>query len=181
MVHCSQTCVRARVCTVCVHVCVYMKSHRYAGLRGSCSRSRHRCVCTLLFTWGSRCSVVSGACGRGRASTAVCTETCELQGARAHAGPVCASCWLRAPPASLSALRQDYEDDFEVCDGADDGGADEPKEGEAAEELPPARRREIREIQKAILAENQRVGELSSKLLEKHGCPARAGGPGPGT
>ncbi|XP_052494685.1 cytoplasmic dynein 2 intermediate chain 1 [Budorcas taxicolor] len=74
---------------------------------------------------------------------------------------------------------EDYEDDFEVCDGADDGGADEPKEGAAAEELPPARRREIREIQKAILAENQRVGELSSKLLEKHGCPARAGGPGP--
>lgn len=74
---------------------------------------------------------------------------------------------------------EDYEDDFEVCDGADDGGADEPREGEAAEELPPARRREIREIQKAILAENQRVGELSSKLLEKHGCPARAGGPGP--
>ncbi|XP_043728544.1 cytoplasmic dynein 2 intermediate chain 1 isoform X4 [Cervus elaphus] len=73
---------------------------------------------------------------------------------------------------------EDYEDDFEVCDGADDCGADEPREGEAAEELPPARRREIQEIQKAILAENQRVGELSSKLLEKHGCPERAGGPG---
>ncbi|XP_065795712.1 cytoplasmic dynein 2 intermediate chain 1 isoform X4 [Muntiacus reevesi] len=74
---------------------------------------------------------------------------------------------------------EDYEDDFEVCDGADDCGADEPREGEAAEELPPARRREIQEIQKAILAENQRVGELSSKLPEKHGCPERAGGPGP--
>ncbi|XP_068828855.1 cytoplasmic dynein 2 intermediate chain 1 [Capricornis sumatraensis] len=74
---------------------------------------------------------------------------------------------------------EDYEDDFEVCDGADDGGADEPKEGAAAEEPPPARRREILEIQKAILAENQRVGELSSELLEKRGCPARAGGPGP--
>ncbi|MXQ94153.1 hypothetical protein E5288_WYG010360 [Bos mutus] len=74
---------------------------------------------------------------------------------------------------------EDYEDDFEVFDGADDCGADEPKEGEAAEELPPARRREIQEIQKAILAENQRVGELSSKLLEKHGCPECAGGPGP--
>ncbi|XP_043319943.1 cytoplasmic dynein 2 intermediate chain 1 isoform X4 [Cervus canadensis] len=73
---------------------------------------------------------------------------------------------------------EDYEDDFEVCDGADDCGADEPREGEAAEELPPARRREIQEIQKAILAENQRVGELSSKLPEKHGCPERAGGPG---
>ena len=36
---------------------------------------------------------------------------------------------------------QDYEDDFEVFDGADDCGADEPKEGEAAEELPPARPR----------------------------------------
>ncbi|KAM9698452.1 cytoplasmic dynein 2 intermediate chain 1 isoform 9-T9 [Dama dama] len=74
---------------------------------------------------------------------------------------------------------EDYEDDFEVCDGADDCGADEPREGEAAEELPPARRREIQEIQKAILAENQRVGELSSKLPEKHGCPECAGGPGP--
>ncbi|XP_040116035.1 cytoplasmic dynein 2 intermediate chain 1 isoform X2 [Oryx dammah] len=74
---------------------------------------------------------------------------------------------------------EDYEDDFEVCDGVDDCGAAEPKEGEAAEELPPARRREIQEIQKAILAENQRVGELSSKLLEKHGCPERAWGPGP--
>ena len=90
-----------------------------------------------------------------------------------------AGCVLR--PRACLLCAQDYEDDFEVFDGADDCGADEPKEGEAAEELPPARRREIQEIQKAILAENQRVGELSSKLLEKHGCPARAGGPGPGT
>ncbi|XP_055277642.1 cytoplasmic dynein 2 intermediate chain 1 isoform X2 [Moschus berezovskii] len=84
--------------------------------------------------------------------------------------------------ASFEDDFEDYEDDFEVCDAADDDcGADEAKEGEAAEELPPARRREIQEIQKAILAENQRVGELSSKLLEKHGCLERAGGPGPDT
>uniref|UniRef100_A0A8C2P578 Cytoplasmic dynein 2 intermediate chain 1 n=1 Tax=Capra hircus TaxID=9925 RepID=A0A8C2P578_CAPHI len=93
---------------------------------------------------------------------------------RKHTGALSvppAGCVLR--PRACMLCAQDYEDDFEVCDGADDdGGADEPKEGEAAEELPPARRREIREIQKAILAENQRVGELSSKLLEKHGCPA---------
>ncbi|KAB0394997.1 hypothetical protein E2I00_017624, partial [Balaenoptera physalus] len=64
---------------------------------------------------------------------------------------------------------EDYEDDFEVCDGDDDDLAHEPELGETAEELPLARRREIQEIQKAIHAENERVGELSSKLFEKQG------------
>lgn len=128
----------------------------------------------------SECTILSGVCGRGGAGAAVCTQTCELQGAQAHGGlSVCPAGCLLHPQACLLCV-QDYEDDFEVCDGADDCGADEPREGEAAEELPPARRREIQEIQKAILAENQRVGELSSKLPEKHGCPERAGGPGLG-
>ncbi|KAM9698449.1 cytoplasmic dynein 2 intermediate chain 1 isoform 6-T6 [Dama dama] len=131
------------------------------------------------FESSEECTVLSGVYGRGGAGTAVCTQTCELQGAQAHGGLSVrpAGCVLR-PRACLLCV-QDYEDDFEVCDGADDCGADEPREGEAAEELPPARRREIQEIQKAILAENQRVGELSSKLPEKHGCPECAGGPGP--
>ena len=130
------------------------------------SRSRHRCACTLLFPQRSPSA---------RLCRCVCADA-EGQHSSLHRklcaaarpstrGPVCASCWLCAPPASVSALcvlrppacllcAQDYEDDFEVFDGADDCGADEPKEGEAAEELPPARRREIQEIQKAILAEN---------------------------
>lgn len=75
---------------------------------------------------------------------------------------------------------QDYEDDFEVCSG-DDVGADEPESEEAVEELPPARRREIQEIQRAIHAENERIGQLSSRLLEKQDQPVQARGPGPGT
>ncbi|KAM5302622.1 cytoplasmic dynein 2 intermediate chain 1 isoform 2-T2 [Glossophaga mutica] len=64
---------------------------------------------------------------------------------------------------------EDYEDDFEVCDGDDDDddGPDEPESREKTEELPPARRKEIRDVQDAIDAENERVGELASKL--KHG------------
>ncbi|TKC33550.1 hypothetical protein EI555_020247, partial [Monodon monoceros] len=73
-----------------------------------------------------------------------------------------------------------YEDDFEVCDGDDDDVAHEPESEETAEELPLARRREIQEIQKAIHAENERVGELSSKLFEKQGRTERGRGPGPG-
>ncbi|XP_032499345.1 WD repeat-containing protein 60 isoform X3 [Phocoena sinus] len=73
-----------------------------------------------------------------------------------------------------------YEDDFEVCDGDDDDVAHEPESEETAEELPLARRREIQEIQKAIHAENERVGELSSKLFEKQGQTERGRGPGPG-
>ncbi|XP_036720041.1 cytoplasmic dynein 2 intermediate chain 1 isoform X1 [Balaenoptera musculus] len=81
--------------------------------------------------------------------------------------------------ASFEDDFEDYEDDFEVCDGDDDDLAREPELGETAEELPLARRREIQEIQKAIHAENERVGELSSKLFEKQGRTERGRGPGP--
>uniref|UniRef100_A0A8D0Q6P8 Cytoplasmic dynein 2 intermediate chain 1 n=1 Tax=Sus scrofa TaxID=9823 RepID=A0A8D0Q6P8_PIG len=80
--------------------------------------------------------------------------------------------------ASFEDDFEDYEDDFEVCSG-DDVGADEPESGEAVEELPPARRREIQEIQRAIHAENERIGQLSSRLLEKQDQPVQARGPGP--
>ncbi|XP_016016426.2 WD repeat-containing protein 60 isoform X2 [Rousettus aegyptiacus] len=73
---------------------------------------------------------------------------------------------------------EDYEDDFEVCDGDDDDGTNEPESREKLEELPPARKKEIQEIQKAINAENERVGALSSKLLQKHGRTERQRGPG---
>ncbi|XP_061054995.1 cytoplasmic dynein 2 intermediate chain 1 isoform X2 [Eubalaena glacialis] len=81
--------------------------------------------------------------------------------------------------ASFEDDFEDYEDDFEACDGDDDDLAREPESGETAEELPLARRREIQEIQKAIHAENERVGELSSKLFEKQGRTERGRGPGP--
>ncbi|XP_047619116.1 cytoplasmic dynein 2 intermediate chain 1 isoform X2 [Phacochoerus africanus] len=80
--------------------------------------------------------------------------------------------------ASFEDDFEDYEDDFEVCSG-DDVGADEPESGEAVEELPPARRREIQEIQRAIHAENERIGQLSSRLLETQDQPVQARGPGP--
>lgn len=80
--------------------------------------------------------------------------------------------------ASFEDDFEDYEDDFEVCSG-DDVGTDEPESGEAVEELPPARRREIQEIQRAIHAENERIGQLSSRLLEKQDQPVQARGPGP--
>uniref|UniRef100_A0A8C6W2T1 Cytoplasmic dynein 2 intermediate chain 1 n=1 Tax=Nannospalax galili TaxID=1026970 RepID=A0A8C6W2T1_NANGA len=63
---------------------------------------------------------------------------------------------------------EDYEDDFEVCDGDDDSN-NELDSQEKAEELPLAQKREIQEIQKAINAENERVGELSLKLFQKQG------------
>ncbi|XP_029776687.1 WD repeat-containing protein 60 [Suricata suricatta] len=63
---------------------------------------------------------------------------------------------------------EDYEDDFEVCEGEDDSsGEPEPKEN--IEELPLARRKEIQEIQRAINAENERVGEVSCKLSQRRG------------
>lgn len=43
----------------------------------------------------------------------------------------------------------------------------EPKE--KIEELPLARKKEIQEIQEAINAENERIGELSCKLSQKRG------------
>nr|XP_025714904.1 WD repeat-containing protein 60 isoform X3 [Callorhinus ursinus] len=75
---------------------------------------------------------------------------------------------------------EDYEDDFEVCDGDDDSFNElEPKE--KIEELPLARKKEIQEIQKAINAENERIGKLSCRLSQKPGLledenssPARA-------
>ncbi|EPY89240.1 WD repeat-containing protein 60 [Camelus ferus] len=88
----------------------------------------------------------------------------------------------RVCPSSsrLCDCLQDYEDDFEVCDGDEDSGLDALESAEMAEELPPARRREIEEIRKAIHAENERVGELSPKLLESPGRVERGRGAGPG-
>ncbi|XP_053409594.1 cytoplasmic dynein 2 intermediate chain 1 isoform X3 [Nycticebus coucang] len=63
---------------------------------------------------------------------------------------------------------EDYEDDFEVCDG-DEDSSPEPELGGKLDELLPAQKREIEEIQKAISAENERIGELSSKLFQKQG------------
>ncbi|XP_054996946.1 cytoplasmic dynein 2 intermediate chain 1 isoform X2 [Sorex araneus] len=63
---------------------------------------------------------------------------------------------------------EDYVDDFEVCDGDDDESTNEAESKEKCEELPPAKRKEIQEIQKAINAENERISELSLKLLRKH-------------
>ncbi|XP_058516726.1 cytoplasmic dynein 2 intermediate chain 1 isoform X2 [Ochotona princeps] len=63
---------------------------------------------------------------------------------------------------------EDYEDDFEVCDGDDDSN-NEAESKENMEELPPAQKKEIQEIQKAIHAENERIGELSLKLSQKQG------------
>ncbi|XP_028345290.1 cytoplasmic dynein 2 intermediate chain 1 isoform X4 [Physeter macrocephalus] len=81
--------------------------------------------------------------------------------------------------ASFEADFEDYEGDFEVCDGDSDDVAHEPESGETAGQLPLARRREIQEVQKAIHAENERVGELFSKLFEKRGRTERGRGPGP--
>ncbi|XP_036755484.2 cytoplasmic dynein 2 intermediate chain 1 isoform X1 [Manis pentadactyla] len=76
--------------------------------------------------------------------------------------------------ASFEDDFEDYEDDFEVCDGEDDDSANEPEPKEKIEELPPARKKEIQEIQKAINAENERIGELSFKLFQKQGLMAGA-------
>nr|XP_031311702.1 WD repeat-containing protein 60 isoform X7 [Camelus dromedarius] len=81
---------------------------------------------------------------------------------------------------NIQLVLKDYEDDFEVCDGDEDSGLDALESAEMAEELPPARRREIEEIRKAIHAENERVGELSPKLLESPGRVERGRGAGPG-
>ncbi|EHB08753.1 WD repeat-containing protein 60 [Heterocephalus glaber] len=75
--------------------------------------------------------------------------------------------------AGKSAPRQgaeeavDYEDDFEVCDGDDDDSNSESESKEKTEELPLARKKEIQEIQKAINAENERIGEVSSQWFQK--------------
>ncbi|XP_033050984.1 WD repeat-containing protein 60 isoform X2 [Trachypithecus francoisi] len=62
---------------------------------------------------------------------------------------------------------EDYEDDFEVCDDDDDESSNEPESREKMEELPLAQKKEIQEIQRAINAENERIGELSLKLFQK--------------
>ncbi|XP_073915893.1 cytoplasmic dynein 2 intermediate chain 1 isoform X3 [Castor canadensis] len=72
-------------------------------------------------------------------------------------------------PAGAEDDFVDYEDDFEVCDGDDDDSNNEPDSQEKSEELLPAQKREIQEIQRAINAENERIGELSSKLFLKTG------------
>ncbi|XP_037691636.1 cytoplasmic dynein 2 intermediate chain 1 isoform X2 [Choloepus didactylus] len=64
---------------------------------------------------------------------------------------------------------EDYEDDFEICDGDDDDSNNEHESKEKIEELPLARKKEIQEIQKAINAENERIGELSLKRFQKQG------------
>ncbi|XP_077007772.1 cytoplasmic dynein 2 intermediate chain 1 isoform X5 [Tamandua tetradactyla] len=65
---------------------------------------------------------------------------------------------------------EDYEDDFEICDGDDDDGSNNEHDSkEKIEELPLARKKEIQEIQKAINAENERIGELSLKGFQKQG------------
>ncbi|XP_030682216.1 WD repeat-containing protein 60 isoform X3 [Nomascus leucogenys] len=64
---------------------------------------------------------------------------------------------------------EDYEDDFEVCDGDDDESSNEPESRGKMEELPLAQKKEIQEIQRAINAENERIGELSLKLFQKRG------------
>uniref|UniRef100_A0A2K5YVN4 Cytoplasmic dynein 2 intermediate chain 1 n=1 Tax=Mandrillus leucophaeus TaxID=9568 RepID=A0A2K5YVN4_MANLE len=64
---------------------------------------------------------------------------------------------------------EDYEDDFEVCDSDDDESSNEPESREKMEELPLAQKKEIQEIQRAINAENERIGELSLKLFQKQG------------
>ena len=183
---------------MCVHVCVCLNEVHMGTQVSVCSRfhSRHRYVCTLLFTQSSQSAQFCRVCADAEEQAQQFAQKPVSSRAPKHTRPclcillaACSQLCARSRVSALCVLclrtcllcAQDYEDDFEVCDGADDCGADEPKEGEAAEELPPARRREIQEIQKAILAENQRVGELSSKLLEKHGCPECAGGPGPGT
>ncbi|KAK2505110.1 hypothetical protein MC885_014494 [Smutsia gigantea] len=76
--------------------------------------------------------------------------------------------------ASFEDDFEDYEDDFEVCDGEDNDSANEPEPKEKTEELPPARKKEIQEIQKAINAENERIGELSFKPFQKQGLMAGA-------
>ncbi|XP_036905420.1 cytoplasmic dynein 2 intermediate chain 1 [Sturnira hondurensis] len=78
--------------------------------------------------------------------------------------------------ASVEDDFEDYEDDFEVCDGDDDDDDDrtsEPESREKTEELPPARRKEIQDVQDAIDAENERVGELASKLKPSRMEPER--------
>ncbi|KAM6167118.1 LOW QUALITY PROTEIN: cytoplasmic dynein 2 intermediate chain 1-like, partial [Erethizon dorsatum] len=71
-------------------------------------------------------------------------------------------------PVTFEDDFEDYEDDFEVCDGDDDDSNNESESKEKAEELPLAKR-EIQEIQKAIHAENERIGELSSQQFQKQG------------
>ncbi|XP_054430747.1 cytoplasmic dynein 2 intermediate chain 1 isoform X2 [Pteronotus mesoamericanus] len=84
--------------------------------------------------------------------------------------------------ASFEDDFEDYEDDFEVCDGDDDddtapdAGAAGPGCAEKGEALPPARRKEIQDLQSAIAAENERAGALSARL--KRGRTAPAGDPG---
>ncbi|XP_070122228.1 cytoplasmic dynein 2 intermediate chain 1 isoform X2 [Equus caballus] len=75
--------------------------------------------------------------------------------------------------ASFEDDCEDYEDDFEVCDGDDDDSTNEPELREKVQELPLARKKEIQEIQKAISAENERIGELSLKLSQKQGLMDR--------
>lgn len=56
----------------------------------------------------------------------------------------------------------------------------EPEPSEKVEELPPARKKEIQEIQNAINAENERIGELSLKLFQKQGRLEHEREPGAG-
>ncbi|XP_074123398.1 cytoplasmic dynein 2 intermediate chain 1 isoform X2 [Sminthopsis crassicaudata] len=82
---------------------------------------------------------------------------------------------------------EDYEDDFDNCDGDGngkdddddddddddnddengDGGYTEDHRKERDEEIPLARKMEIQEIQRAIHAENERIGTLPSRQIQK--------------
>ncbi|ELW69816.1 WD repeat-containing protein 60 [Tupaia chinensis] len=62
---------------------------------------------------------------------------------------------------------KDYEDDFEVCDGDNDGSNSEPECRDKMGELPLAQKKEVQEVQRAIDAENERIGGLSLKLFQK--------------
>ncbi|KAM8774720.1 cytoplasmic dynein 2 intermediate chain 1 [Rhynchonycteris naso] len=63
---------------------------------------------------------------------------------------------------------EDYEDDFEDS-GDDNDSPAKPESRERVEGLSLARKKEIQDIQNAINAENERIGELSSKLFQKPG------------
>ncbi|KAI5933830.1 Cytoplasmic dynein 2 intermediate chain 1 [Manis javanica] len=82
--------------------------------------------------------------------------------------------WLYKEEASFEDDFEDYEEDFEVCDGEDDYSANKLEPKEKIEELPPARKKERQEIQKVINAENERIRELSFKLFQKQGLMADA-------
>ncbi|XP_017717152.1 PREDICTED: WD repeat-containing protein 60 isoform X3 [Rhinopithecus bieti] len=86
---------------------------------------------------------------------------------RKHGHEEGSSVWWKLDQRPGGEETVDYEDDFEVCDDDDDESSNEPESREKMEELPLAQKKEIQEIQRAINAENERIGELSLKLFQK--------------